>query len=81
MSIVLTVNREHYILHDDESIARVRDDIEAAVHAGGRMVLVADRSDGPEVLITPVTAVRIDTVDVEADDPGSAPEFVDFDSY
>jgi hypothetical protein len=81
MSIVLTVNREHYILHDDESIARVRDDIEAAVRVGGRMVLVADRPDGPEVLITPVTAVRIDAVDVEADDPESAPEFVDFDSY
>ena len=84
MAIVLTINREQFILRTAEAISRVRTDIEDAVRSGGRLVVVGDAVDSPEVLITPSTVVRIDLVGADGTgrpEPEPAPEFIDFDQY
>ena len=81
MPIVLTVNREQFVLRDADAISRLRTDIEDAVRTGGRLIVIGDQSQGPEVLITPSTAVRIDILTPEEDDPQDASVFIDFDQY
>lgn len=82
MAIVLTINREQFILRTPEAISRVRSDIENAVRSGGRLVVVGDSVDAPEVLITASTVVRIDLLGpVGSPEPEPAPEFIDFDHY
>ncbi|MBS3178686.1 MULTISPECIES: hypothetical protein [unclassified Pseudoclavibacter] len=84
MSIVLTVNREQFVLHDPESISRLHGDIRDAVQAGGSLVPIGSRSDSPEVLITPATHVRIDVLDVSEEVRGTDSGdvvFIDFDQY
>ncbi|WP_291045960.1 hypothetical protein [Herbiconiux sp.] len=81
MPIVVTVNRDQFILRDPEAVSRVRAEIEAAVRAGGRLVSVGDTAAGPEVLITPATHVRIDILTDSADGLHEAADFIDFDHY
>jgi hypothetical protein len=81
VSIVLTINREQFILRDAETISRIRTELEEAVRAGGRMVVVGDAGQAPEVLVTPSTPVRIDLLPgADAHDAGST-DFLDFDEY
>jgi len=82
MAIVVTINREQFILRTPDAVTRVRSDIEDAVRSGGRLVVVGDSIESPEVLITPSTAVRIDLVgSAGGPEPEPAPEFIDFDRY
>ncbi|NYF14981.1 hypothetical protein HDC34_003316 [Pseudoclavibacter sp. JAI123] len=86
MSILVTVNREQFVLRDPEAITRVRAEIEEAARSGGRMLVIGDTADGPEMLITPSTNVRIDILPLEAPDEGKSDDrdevaFVDFDEY
>ncbi|MBS3178684.1 MULTISPECIES: hypothetical protein [unclassified Pseudoclavibacter] len=86
MSILVTVNREQFVLRDPEAITRVRAEIEEAARSGGRMLVIGDSADGPEVLVTPSTNVRIDILPLEAPDEGESDDrdevaFVDFDEY
>jgi hypothetical protein len=86
MSILVTVNREQFVLRDPEAITRVRAEIEEAARSGGRMLVIGDSADGPEVLVTPSTNVRIDILPLEAPDEGKSDDrdevaFVDFDEY
>ncbi|PPG38748.1 hypothetical protein [Pseudoclavibacter sp. RFBA6] len=84
MPILLTVNSERFVLRDPETISRIHAEIEAAVRTHGRLVIVGDRPDSPEVLITPTTRVRIDILEDNADDldaDGEGVTFVDFEKY
>ena len=86
MSILVTVNREQFVLRDPEAITRVRAEIEEAARSGGRMLVIGDTPDGPEVLITPSTNVRIDILPLDPPDEGRSNDrdevaFVDFDEY
>lgn len=84
MPILLTVNTDRFVLRDPETISRLHAEIEAAVRAHGRLVIVGDRPDSPEVLITPTTHVRIDVLDPVSEDADTGSEdvlFIDFDKY
>lgn len=89
MSILIAVNREQFVLRDPDAITRVRAEIEDAARSGGRMLVIGDTADGPEVLVTPSTNVRIDILPLDSPDPGTSDNrddrdeivFVDFDEY
>jgi hypothetical protein len=80
MPLVITVNHDQFILRDPDAISRVRADLEQAVRAGGRLVALSDVPEGPELMITPATHVRIDLL-TEAHDGHDGPDFIDFDQY
>jgi hypothetical protein len=79
MPIVITIHRDQFILRHPATIERVRHDIEEAVAAGGRLVVMGDITDSPEVLISPATPVRIDVV-IDYDE-GADSEIIAFDDY
>jgi hypothetical protein len=81
MPIIVTVNRDQFILRDAEAVSRVRAEIEQAVQAGGRLVCVGDTAAGPEVLITPATHVRIDILSESGEGLHESTDFIDFDHY
>jgi hypothetical protein len=81
MSIVVTVNRDQFVLRDAETISRVRREITDAVRAGGGLVTVGDVASGPELLIPPATHVRIAILTEPDDEAHEAVEFIDFDHY
>ncbi|PPF44420.1 hypothetical protein C5B85_09705 [Pseudoclavibacter sp. AY1F1] len=89
MSILVTVNREQFVLRDPDAITRVRAEIEDAARSGGRMLVIGDAADGPEVLVTPASNVRIDILPITSSDDEPRDErdevdevtFLDFDEY
>ncbi len=83
MPIRLTINNEQFVLRDPERISRLHTEIENAVQSGGRLVIVGDHPNSPEVLITPTTAIRIDIVEApdENIDGTENTMFIDFDQY
>ncbi|WP_291038464.1 hypothetical protein [Herbiconiux sp.] len=81
MPLVITVNHDQFILRDPDAISRVRADLEQAVRAGGRLVALSDVPEGPELMITPATHVRIDLLTEAHDERHDGPDFIDFDQY
>lgn len=63
MPVVVQINTATFIVRGAEAIERLRTDIVDAVRAGGALVTVGESERAPELLITPATRVRIDTID------------------
>jgi len=72
MGFVVSVARETFVVETGEQLEQFRADILAAVRAGGALVAVGPTT---EMLVTPATAVRIDTVGALQ----PAQDFPDFD--
>jgi len=85
MPVVVHINTATFIVRGAEVIDRLRADIVAAVRAGGSLVRVGESTKAPEILITPATRVRIDTID-EPNEAGSGgaiapPDYPEFEAY
>ncbi len=63
MPVVVQINSATFIVRGADAIERLRSDIVTAVRAGGSLVTVGESERAPQILITPATRVRIDTID------------------